>query len=67
MELSGLSIDQAPPITAPLRFYLTAPLFAILAGFLILFSDANILMSRYSMDSVIITHALTIGFLGFIK
>ena len=66
MELNGLSIDQAPPISAPLRFYLTAPLFAIIAGFLILFSDANILMSRYSIDSIIITHALTIGFLGFI-
>jgi hypothetical protein len=66
MELNGLSIDQAPPIFAPLRFYLTAPLFAILAGFLILFSDAGILMSRYSIDSIVITHALTIGFLGFI-
>ena len=66
MELNGLSIDQAPPISAPLRFYLTAPLFAILAGFLIFFSDASILMSRYSLDSIVITHALTIGFLAFI-
>lgn len=66
MELNGLSIDQAPPISAPLRFYLTAPLFAILAGFLIFFSDASILMSRYSLDSIVITHTLTIGFLAFI-
>lgn len=66
MELNGLSIDQAPPISAPLRFYLTAPLFAVVAGFLIFFSDATLLMSRYSMDSIIITHVLTIGFLGFI-
>jgi hypothetical protein len=66
MELNGLSIDQAPPIFAPLRFYLTAPLFAILAGFFIFFSDASILMSRYSTDSILITHALTIGFLGFV-
>ena len=66
MELNGLSIDQAPPIAAPVRFYVTAPLFAIIAGFLILFSDSSLLMSRYSMDSIVITHALTIGFLGFI-
>ncbi|WP_294960925.1 hypothetical protein [Sulfurimonas sp.] len=66
MELNGLSIDQAPPIFAPLRFYLTAPLFAILAGFLIFFSDSTVLMSRYSTDSIVITHALTIGFLGFV-
>ena len=66
MELSGLSIDQAPPISAPLRFYLTAPLFAVIAGFLIFFSDSSLLMSRYSMDTIVITHVLTIGFLGFI-
>ncbi|RLA76962.1 MAG: hypothetical protein DRG78_18145 [Epsilonproteobacteria bacterium] len=66
MELSGLSVDQAPPISAPLRFYLTAPLFAIIAGILIFFSESSILMSRYSLDSIVITHALTLGFLGFI-
>jgi len=66
VELNGLSIDQAPPIAAPVRFYITAPLFAIIAGFLIFFSDSSTLMIRYSMDSIIITHALTIGFLGFI-
>lgn len=66
MELSGLSVDQAPPISSPLRFYLAAPLFAIVAGFLIFFSDSATLMSRYSIDSIAITHALTIGFLGFI-
>ena len=33
MELAGLSTDQAPPIAAPVRFFLTAPLFGILAGF----------------------------------
>jgi len=66
MELAGLSTDQAPPISAPVRFFLTAPLFGILAGFLILFSDANTLMNRYSIESIVITHAITIGFLSFI-
>ena len=66
MELAGLSTDQAPPISAPVRFFLTAPLFGILAGFLILFSDATTLMNRYSIESIVITHAITIGFLSFI-
>ena len=66
MELAGLSTDQAPPISAPVRFFLTAPLFGILAGFLILFSDAVTLMNRFSMESIVITHAITIGFLSFI-
>lgn len=66
MELNGLSIDQAPPISAPLRFFLTAPLFGVLAGILIFFSDATTLMSRFSTESIVITHVITIGFLGFV-
>ncbi len=66
MELVGLSTDQAPPISAPVRFFLTAPLFGVLAGFLMFFSDSASLMNRFSMDSIIVTHAMTIGFLAFI-
>ena len=66
MDLNGLSADQAPPISAPLRFFLTAPLFGILAGILIFFTDANLLISRYSVESIAITHTITIGFLGFV-
>jgi len=66
VELSGLSVDQAPPISAPLRFFLTAPLFGIIAGILIILSNSEILISRYSMDAIVITHAITIGFFAFI-
>lgn len=66
MNFNGLSIDQAPPISAPLRFFLTAPIFAIIAGFFILFSDASSLMNRFSIDSIVVVHAITIGFIGFI-
>ncbi len=66
MELTGLNADQAPPISAPLRFFLTAPLFAIFAGFLIFISDASVLTSRFAPESIAIAHALTIGFLGFV-
>jgi len=66
LDFNGLSIDQAPPISALSRFFLTAPLFGILAGFLIFFSDSATLMNRYSTDSIVITHAITIGFLAFI-
>ena len=66
MDLNGLSADQAPKISAPLRFFLTAPLFGVIAGLLIFFSDALSLSSRYSIDSIVVTHAITIGFLGFV-
>jgi len=66
LDFNGLSVDQAPPISAPIRFFLTAPLFAILAGVLILFSDAASLASRHSIEAIVITHAITIGFLSFV-
>ncbi|WP_457746740.1 hypothetical protein [Sulfurimonas sp.] len=66
MDFNGLSINQAPPISAPFRFFLTAPIFGILAGILIYFSDATILMNRYSIDTIVITHFITIGLFGFI-
>ena len=31
---SGLSFDQAPPISVPFRFFLTAPLFLLAAAVL---------------------------------
>lgn len=66
MDFDGLSVDQAPPISAPLRFFLTAPLFGVLAGVLILFSDVQTLSSRHSLDAIAIAHAITIGFLSFV-
>ena len=66
MDFNGLSIDQAPPISGPLRFFITAPLFGIMAGVMLLFSDSASLMSRYSMDAIVIAHLLTIGLFGFI-
>ncbi|MBA1433483.1 MAG: hypothetical protein FAF04_07815 [Epsilonproteobacteria bacterium] len=66
MDFNGLSIDQAPPISAPLRFFLTAPLFGIFAGIMLLLSDSASLMSRYSLDAIVVTHLITIGFFGFI-
>ena len=54
MELTGLSTDQAPPISAPLRFFLTAPLFAILAGLLIFGTETDALISRFSYETIAI-------------
>ncbi|MBU1657953.1 hypothetical protein KKG72_02745 [bacterium] len=66
MDFNGLSIDQAPPISAPLRFFLTAPVFGLIAGILILFTDVNSLQSRFSIESILIAHAITIGFFSFV-
>lgn len=62
----GLSTDQAPPIQAPLRFFLTAPLFGIAAAVLILFGNPEELLSRYSLSSIAVVHTITIGFFAFV-
>ncbi len=58
-----LSFDQAPPISAPLRFFLTAPLFAMLAGLLILYSGPDAFASRWTPAALALTHLITVGFM----
>lgn len=58
-----LSFEQAPPISAPLRFFLTAPLFAILAGGLLLWSGPDLFGSRWTPGALALTHLITAGFM----
>jgi len=60
----GLSLDQAPPFKAPARFFLTAPVFAILGGILIFFSDNLSVMN--SPETLAILHFFTIGFMSMV-
>lgn len=59
-----LSFDQAPPFTAPVRFFVTAPLFAMLAGVLILFVGPELFVSRWTATALAATHLLSLGFLS---
>ena len=66
MNFTGLSLDQAPPISAPVRFFLTAPIFAAVAALLIFFLDPLVLSSRYSVEAIGVTHLFTIGFIAMV-
>jgi len=66
MNFTGLSLDQAPPISAPVRFFLTAPLFAMVAAILIFFFDPALLTSRFSLETIVVTHLFTIGFIAMV-
>lgn len=63
MSAPGLQLDQAPPLSVPLRFFLTAPLFGVLAGLLLLWDGPAGLASRWTSTSLAFTHLLTLGFL----
>ncbi len=58
-----LSYDDAPPLAAPLRYYLTAPLFAMLAGALLLYAGPDLLASRWTPAALAFTHLFTVGFM----
>ncbi|MFZ4535538.1 hypothetical protein [Propionivibrio sp.] len=58
-----LSYDQSPPLGAPFRFFLTAPVFAILAGLLVLWSGPDSLASRWTPAVLAMTHLITAGFM----
>ena len=61
----GLSFEQAPPFSLPLRFFLTAPLFLIAAAVLIVLAP-EALASRWTPQALALTHALTLGFLAMV-
>lgn len=57
-----LSIQQAPPLSVPARFFLTAPLFGILACLILLFNGGDLLVSRWTPGMLAVTHCMTLGF-----
>ena len=60
MNLTGVSLDNAPPISTPLRFFLVAPIFGILAGILLI-GYPELLTSRWLPATFAFTHLLTLG------
>ena len=64
MIYNQLSLEQAPAISTPLRFFLTAPVFAIAAALLFLFTGPDIFQSRWLPETLALTHLLTLGFIS---
>jgi hypothetical protein len=62
---AGLSFEQAPPFSLPLRFFLSAPLFLLVAACLIVLTPET-LISRWSPQTLALTHAVTLGFLAMV-
>lgn len=60
MYNQGLSLDQAPPITVVLRFFLSVPLFGLLLSLLMMLTPAEILTPShpYSLAAI---HLMVLG------
>lgn len=60
MNLEGLSFNNIPKFSTPLRFFISAPIFGLLACVLLLLPD--IWLSRWQAELIAFTHVLTLGF-----
>ena len=58
-----LSFEQAPPISVPYRFFLTAPLFGALAGLVLVLLGPDTLESRWSPGALAMTHLIVVDFM----
>lgn len=58
-----MAFENAPPFAAPLRFFLTAPLFAVLAGLLVAYEGPDLFASRWMPGALAATHLITVGFM----
>jgi hypothetical protein len=61
---AGLSLDQAPPLQAPAKFFLLAPLIVVCGFVLLLFGDIS--LSSHDPQSIAFLHIITIGFMIFV-
>lgn len=66
MNATLLSLEQTPPLYVPVRFFLTAPLFGILASLLLLYYGAELFENRWNMHTLALTHLLTLGFITMV-
>ncbi|MEJ2687049.1 MAG: hypothetical protein P8124_07530 [Gammaproteobacteria bacterium] len=63
MNYGALSLEQAPALDVPVRFFLTAPAFGVLAAGGLLAGGPAVLGSRWTPQLLGVTHLLTLGFL----
>jgi hypothetical protein len=62
--IANLSLEQAPPISIPFRFFLSAPLFLLAAAVLLVWFGPGVLVSRWSSGTLALTHLFTLGVLA---
>ena len=64
LSQSGLSLEQAPPLSVVLRFFLIGSLFGVVAGVIVILYGVEI-FNPYSVGAVTLTHLFTIGVMLF--
>ncbi|MFZ5524587.1 MAG: hypothetical protein ACOY9D_10985 [Pseudomonadota bacterium] len=66
MKTIPLDTQQAPPISVPLSFFTSAPLFLLLAALILLSGADNPFADMHSPALLAATHCITLGFMAMI-
>jgi hypothetical protein len=64
MTMARLALDQAPAVSLPRRFLLSAPWWGMFAGVLLLVDGDAVLRSRWHPATLALLHVFTLGVLG---
>ncbi len=64
MNKSALSFENAPGLWTPVRFFMTVPVFAMLAAIVMLIDGGELFQSRWLPSTLAITHIFTLGFIS---
>lgn len=66
MRTAELRLERAPTLAVPLRFFLTAPLFAVAAGVVLTIGGGDVLETGWARLTLGATHLGTLGFLTMV-
>ncbi|MGF1910019.1 hypothetical protein L4C38_11295 [Vibrio kasasachensis] len=66
MRMTGLNFEAIPPISSPIRFYLTATGFALLGAIMIALHGETLWLSRWMPVTLAITHLIALGVMAMI-
>ncbi|MDE2407571.1 MAG: hypothetical protein KGL91_06895 [Xanthomonadaceae bacterium] len=62
--MTKLVMQQAPTPAMPRRFLLSASLWGMVAGVLLVLDDGSVLASRWNASTLVLVHVFTLGVLG---
>lgn len=64
MNLAGLDFEKIPAFSVPMRFFFTAPLFALISALIIMMAGESMWLTRWHPATLAVTHATVLGIIS---
>ncbi len=64
MNLGALSLEDAPGFWTPVRFFLTVPVFGVIAAIMLFLDGGQLFQSRWLPETLAVAHVLTLGYIA---